>query len=144
MTIEEAIEIIERAIKKLKDRASDGKDDTLQEVARRAKVIADAGGYRAPELELMPEVFRQALEDLETNNNSSFISALEWARYYVIPVEGWDGGFGDAWMRMEAQRLELLRLRIREATAAPGSPEADLLRYERLKRQIRDIEGVFR
>ena len=111
-SIEEAIEIIERTIKKLKDAASDGKEDTLEEVARRAKVIADAGGYRRPDLEQMPEVYRQALEDLETNNILTFSSGLQWARYYVIPGEGWDEGVGDAWMRMEAQRLELLRRRI--------------------------------
>jgi hypothetical protein len=71
-SIEEAIEIIERTIKKLKDASSDGKDDTLEDVARRAKVIAEAGGYRRPDLEQMPEVYRQALEDLETNNILTF------------------------------------------------------------------------
>lgn len=111
-SIEDAIEIIERTIKKLKDASSDGKDDTLDEVARRAKVIADAGGYRRPDLEQMPDVYRQALEDLETNNILTLSSGLQWARYYVIPGEGWDEGVGDAWMRMEAQRLELLRRRI--------------------------------
>jgi hypothetical protein len=111
-SIEEAIEEIERTIQKLKDASSDGKDDTLTEVARRAKVIADAGGYRRPDVEQMPEVYRRALEDLETSKILTLSSGLQWARYYVIPGEGWDQGVGDAWMRMEAERLELLRRRI--------------------------------
>ena len=114
MTIEEAIERIERTIKKLNDEASDGKDTTLEEALGRwrPKVVADTTGFRAPALRLMPEVYRQAVEDLETSWILRFTSGLEWGRYYAVPGPGWDGGVGDAWMRMEVWRLELLRSRI--------------------------------
>lgn len=110
-SIGEVIEGIDKLIGRLNSAASDGKRDSLEEVARRAKVVADAGGYRSPDLKDMPAEYQQAVEDTESSVIITTATMIQWARY-ACGEEGWDDGWGDVWMRMEAWRLELLKARI--------------------------------
>jgi hypothetical protein len=111
LSIDESLARIDQAITKLQRAASDGKRETLAEAVRRAKAMADAGGYRSPELKNMPQEYQHAVEDLENSVILTFASMLQWLRY-SLGEKGWDSGAGDTWMRMEASRLELLKSRI--------------------------------
>jgi autotransporter-associated beta strand protein len=112
-TIGEVLGDIDRMIDLLNILASDGRSDSLSDIAKRVKVMADAGGYRSPDLRHMPPEYQQAVEEMETSVILDIASFTQFNLYALdMGQHGWDDGWGDVWMRMEAWRLDLLRSRI--------------------------------
>ena len=115
---EDAIARILKAIASMVQMASDGTANTISDVAKRAKVWADAGGYRNEDLANEPCFLQQAVEDVETSTIITITSGIVWTGEWIgsswVPGfnRGWDTGDGDIYLRMEVWRLGMLAKRV--------------------------------
>jgi hypothetical protein len=115
---EEVIARIQKAIANMVQMSSDGTENTIDDVAKRAKVWADAGGYRSEGLANEPCFLQQAVEDVESSTIITITSGIVWTGEWIgsswVPGfnRGWDTGDGDIYLRMEAWRLGMLAKRV--------------------------------
>jgi hypothetical protein len=116
-----AITRVEKTISQMVTWASNGKNHTLSQALAAAKPWATATGFESQQLKRQPCFFQQAVRDVEASWVLDATSGFLWFEELVasslpnwaVDNSGWNTGNGDAWMRMEMWRLQMLKSRIK-------------------------------